>query len=207
MTAVDQQPGPSAQVPMPRKRPWLILAPLGVFTALALMFGYALTAGDPSKVPSALIGRPAPVTPLPAMQGLVAKSGGGAVPGIATADLQAGEVKLVNYFASWCIPCVQEHPVLVELAARSGVKIYGVNYKDPAPGGLRFLERYGNPYIGVGVDDSGRAGIEWGVYGMPETFIVDAQGRIAYKHIGPMSQDAMNTVILPKLAAERAKAK
>lgn len=187
-----------------KKRPWLILAPLVVFALLAVMFGYALTSGDPSKVPSALIGRPVPETALPAMPGLA--RAGAPVPGITVADLKAPEVKVVNFFASWCVPCVQEHPVLVELARQTGVRIYGVNYKDPQPGGYRFLERYGNPYTGVGVDDSGRAGIEWGVYGMPETFIVDAQGRIAYKHIGPMTEESLKALVLPRLAAERAKA-
>lgn len=200
MTAVQNDSG----TPRPSKRrPWLVLAPLIVFGLLVAMFGYALTSGDPSKVPSALIGRPVPETALPAMPGL-ARSGS-PVPGIALAALKAPEVKIVNFFASWCVPCVQEHPVLVELARQTGVKIYGVNYKDPQPGGYRFLERYGNPYTGVGVDDSGRAGIEWGVYGMPETFIVDAQGRIAYKHIGPMTEESLKALVLPRLAAERAK--
>lgn len=185
----------------PRSRSRLVLVPAIVFAALALLFAFALRSGDPSKLPSALIGKPAPEMTLAPMEGL--REGEVPVPGFETAMLRRGEPTVVNFFASWCVPCVQEHPVLTELRNRTGVKIVGINYKDPTPGGRRFLGRYGNPYAAVGVDDSGRAAIEWGVYGMPETFIVAGDGRIALKHVGPITPQALETKIMPALAALR----
>jgi len=111
-------------------------------------------------------------------------------------DLARGEVTVVNFFASWCGPCVQEHPHLMALEKR-GVRIVGVNYKDPSPGGRRFLGRYGNPYVAVGTDASGRGAIEWGVYGVPETYVIDREGRIRYRHVGPVLPDAMENTIMP----------
>ena len=185
--------------PTPRPRSRLVLVPAVVFAALALLFAFALRSGDPSKLPSALIGKPAPEMTLAPMEGL--REGEVPVPGFGTAMLRRGEPTVVNFFASWCVPCVQEHPVLTELKNRTGVRIVGINYKDPSPGGRRFLGRYGNPYAAVGVDDSGRAAIEWGVYGMPETFIVAGDGRIALKHVGPITPQALETKIVPVLAA------
>ena len=117
--------------------------------------------------------------------------------GFTSADLAAGQVSVVNFWASWCVPCVQEHPLLVALKERTGVRLYGVNYKDQAAAARRFLGRYGNPFAAVGVDGDGRAAIEWGVYGMPETFVVDGKGRIAYKHVGPISAETLETKIIP----------
>ena len=125
------------------------------------------------------------------------------MPGITTADLARGDVTVVNFWASWCLPCVQEHPILTELKKRTNVRMLGVNHKDPDPGGLKFLLRYGNPFDAVGVDGNGRASIEWGVYGMPETFVVDGRGRIAYKHVGPITPELMTRVLIP--AIEKAK--
>jgi cytochrome c biogenesis protein CcmG/thiol:disulfide interchange protein DsbE len=184
----------------PRSR--ALLWPLAIFAVLAVLFGLALRTGDPSRLPSALIGKPAPAVSLPALEGLT--DGGRTVPGFATADLGKGEVTVVNFWASWCVPCVDEHPMLVALKAATGVKLYGINYKDQAATARRFLGRYGNPFTAVGVDANGRAAIEWGVTGMPETFIVNAKGEIVYKHVGPISAQALETKIIPRVRAAAA---
>jgi len=184
------------------RRSGLVVLPFIVFAALALMFALALRTGDPSKLPSALIGKPAPEMTLPPLEGL--REAGADVPGFSTADLKRGDVTAVNFFASWCAPCAQEHPQLLALSQQAGIRIYGVNYKDPPPGGRRFIGRYGNPYAAVGVDADGRAAIEWGVYGMPETFIVDGEGRIVWKHVGPITPQALESQIIPAIRAARA---
>jgi cytochrome c biogenesis protein CcmG, thiol:disulfide interchange protein DsbE len=173
--------------------------PLGIFAVLTLLFAFALRSGDPSRLPSALIGRAAPQMDLAPLEGL--SDGARTVGGFSSADLAKGEVSVVNFWASWCAPCVQEHPVLVALKAQTGVKLYGVNYKDQAPNARRFLGRYGNPYTAVGVDGSGRNAIEWGVIAMPETFIVDGKGTIVYKHTGPISPEALETRVIPAIRA------
>ncbi|MGI9520032.1 MAG: DsbE family thiol:disulfide interchange protein [Hyphomicrobiaceae bacterium] len=181
-----------------------VMAPFVVFVAMAIMFGYALRTGDPSKLPSALVGRPAPTYGFPPLDGLTRE--GASVPGLPEGHLTKDQVTVVNFWASWCGPCRDEHPVLVRLKEQAKVRLVGVNYKDPAAGGLRFLARYGNPFDAVGVDVLGRGAIEWGVYGMPETFVVDARGRIVYKHVGPMSIDDLERLILPAIrAAQEAK--
>ncbi len=187
----------------PRRRWGLVAIPVVLFAGLASVFAYALKTADPQTLPSALIGKQAPDVSLLGMDGL--GRNGQPVPGFAAKDLATGEPVLVNFFASWCVPCVQEHPFLVALAEREKLKIYGVNYKDPPPGGLRFLTRYGNPYTAVGVDAGGRAAIEWGVYGMPETFLVDGTGKIVFKHVGPITADAITAKILPALAKARSR--
>lgn len=179
---------------------WRLL-PLAVFAIVALFFGYALMHGDPSKLPSTFIGRPAPTTEFAPLDGLVA--GGTAVPGFNSAALASGEPVIVNFFASWCLPCVEEHPQLVALAERTGVKIYGVNYKDAPEAARRFLGRYGNPYAAVGVDPAGRGAIEWGVYGMPETFVIDGAGKIAFKQVGPITAATLESKILPAIEAAK----
>ena len=175
--------------------------PLGIFCVLALIFAYGLTTGDPSRLPSALIGKRVPAMTLPALDGLT--DGTRLVPGFDSADLAKGEVSVVNFWASWCAPCVQEHPLLVALKQRSGVPIYGVNYKDQAAAARRFLGRYGNPFAAVGTDANGRAAIEWGVYGMPETFIVNGKGEIVYKHVGPISPETLEEKLIPAIQAAR----
>ncbi|MGA2045829.1 MAG: DsbE family thiol:disulfide interchange protein, partial [Roseiarcus sp.] len=163
----------SEAVPVaPRRRGLLALAPLLVFGALAVLFFARLFAGDASRIPSALIGQPAPPLDLPALAG-------GA--GLTDADLRQGHVSVVNIFASWCLPCHDEHPVLLELAADKtladkGVRLIGVAQKDEAENIRRFLGAKGDPYSSVGLDRDGRAGIDWGVYGVPETFIVKGDG-------------------------------
>jgi cytochrome c biogenesis protein CcmG/thiol:disulfide interchange protein DsbE len=188
--------------PPRRRRPLLILAPLVLFGAMALMFAFALTKGDPSKLPSALIGKPAPALALTAIDGLV--DGQRAVPQLTGEMLGRGEVTVVNFWASWCGPCVEEHPLLVELAQKSNVRLVGINYKDAASNARRFLGRYGNPFSAVGADTTGRTAIEWGVYGMPETFIIDAQGRIAFKQVGAITRDALERRLLPTIARLKA---
>jgi cytochrome c biogenesis protein CcmG/thiol:disulfide interchange protein DsbE len=175
--------------------------PLGIFCALALIFAYGLTTGDPSRLPSALIGKRVPTMTLPALEGLT--DGTRVVPGFDSADLAKGEVSVVNFWASWCAPCVQEHPLLVALKQRAAVPIYGVNYKDQAAAARRFLGRYGNPFAAVGTDANGRAAIEWGVYGMPETFIVNGKGEIVYKHVGPISPETLEEKLIPAIQAAR----
>ncbi len=184
----------------PRRSGWIVL-PLAMFFGLAIMFAFALFTGDPSKLPSALIGRPAPKVDFAPLEGL--KVAGQSVPGFTAADLSKGNVTIVNFWASWCVPCVQEHPMLIELAKRTGVPIYGVNYKDEADNARRFIGRYGNPYKAVGVDPLGRGAIEWGVYGMPETFVVDGKGRIAYKHVGPISLGSLEERVIPAIEKAR----
>lgn len=178
-----------------------VLAPVLIFAVLAGVFAFALKTGDPTKLPSALIGKPAPTTAFPALEGLAAD--GKPVPGFTSADLAKGRVTIVNFWASWCIPCVEEHPLLATLKKRAGIDLYGVSYKDSAANAHQFLARYGNPFTALGVDANGRASIEWGVYGMPETFIVDGKGRISYKHVGPINPRSIDEKILP--AIEKAK--
>lgn len=173
-----------------RRSPWLFAVPLILFGALALVFMAGLFSGDASKVPSALIGKPAPAITLGTLEGL--QRDGKPVPAFAMADLAKGKATIVNVFASWCAPCRIEHPFLVALAdsapVRQGkVAVVGLNYKDEAENARRFLGALGNPYSAVGVDRSGRAAIEWGVYGVPETFLIGPDGRILDKHVGALT--------------------
>ncbi len=182
---------------------WLRAAlPLAVFAGLAALFYVALYSGDPSRLPSALIGKPVPDFALPPVEGLA--DNGKPVPGFGAADLRKGEVSIVNVWASWCVPCRTEHPFLVSLKEKSKAPLYGLSYKDEAPAARRFLGRYGNPFTAVGADRAGRTAINWGVYGVPETFIVDGRGRIVYKHVGPIDDQAIATKLLPAIAEARA---
>lgn len=181
----------------PRRKLGLVVVPAIVFALMALMFAFALKTGDPSRLPSALIGKPAPKVALEALDGLVV--GGKPVPPFSTAVLGNGKPAVVNFWASWCVPCVQEHPFLIEIAARTGLAVHGINYKDQTAAARRFLGLHGNPFTTVGVDGSGRAAIEWGVYGMPETFVVDGQGTVVYKHVGPISRESLDTRVFPAL--------
>ena len=148
--------------------------------------------GDPSKIPSALIGRPAPSTALPALEGLV--NNGMAIPGLDPAAFK-GKVSVVNVWASWCVPCHDEAPLLTALAKDKRLQIVGINYKDSPDNARRFLGRYGNPFGIVGVDGNGRASIEWGVYGVPETFVVGREGTILYKMVGPVTPANIDSVL------------
>lgn len=185
----------------PRRGVRWVVAPAAIFALLAALFAFALQSGDPSKLPSALIGRPVPQASFDALEGLV--DGGRPVAGFTSADLAGGEVRVVNFWASWCTPCIDEHPLLLELKTRTGVPIFGVSYKDQTAAARRFLGRYGNPFQRVGVDANGRKAIEWGVYGMPETFVVNGRGEIAYKHVGPISPESLEQKLIPAIEAAR----
>lgn len=176
----------------------LAFVPLLIFAGLAALFFIQLSRGGGSNVvPSALIGAPAPAVELPALDGLL--QDGAQVPGLSPAQLK-GQISIVNIWASWCAPCRAEHPILLELSKDKRFQLIGINYKDKSANALRFLGSLGNPYEIVGVDEKGRSSIEWGVYGVPETFIVDAEGRIAYKHVGPLSPASMESSFMPALA-------
>jgi len=175
----------------PRRR-WLVLAPLAFFLALAALFLLQLLSGrDSATVPSALLGQAAPQTELPPLERL-------GLPGLASAEL-AGKVTLVNVWASWCAPCREEHPLLMALSGDARFEIAGLNYKDTPANARRFLGELGNPYDRVGVDANGRAAIDWGVYGVPETFLVGRDGRIAYKHVGPFTEQSMREDLMPAI--------
>ena len=165
----------------------LVLLPATLFAALAAAFYWGLMNSD-DRLPSALIGRAVPEFDLPPIEGRD--------DGLSSSDLR-GEVSIVNVWASWCVPCRVEMPLLVELAAQGTVPIHGINYKDAPDAALAFLDETGDPYTRIGADRSGRASIDWGVYGLPETFVIDAQGRIAYKHVGPFDRRSLEQDILP----------
>lgn len=160
---------------------------LGLFLVLLVFLGVGLTL-NPREVPSPLIGKPAPAFRLPTVAD-AAKS-------IGTEDLR-NQVSLLNVWASWCVSCRQEHPLLVELSRKGSVPIYGLNYKDTRTEALRWLSALGNPYVTSAFDEDGRVGIEWGVYGVPETFVVDREGIIRYKHTGPVTPEAWEKTLLP----------
>ncbi|CAK0753759.1 Thiol:disulfide interchange protein DsbE [uncultured Gammaproteobacteria bacterium] len=172
----------------------VFLLPLGLFAALLLYFAAGLTL-DPKLIPSALIDKPVPVFDLPPLPGHS--------DGLATADLK-GEVQLVNVFASWCVPCRIEHPLISALAAQ-GVPVRGLNYKDKPEDALDWLRRNGDPYRSIGADRDGRVGIDWGVYGVPETFVVDRTGRIRHKHVGPLTVEELEHKILPLIELLRSR--
>ena len=171
--------------------------PLLVFAVIAGLFWYALHAGDPSLLPSPLIGKTVPEFKLPPIDGLTAD--GKTTEGFASTDLAQGEPTIVNVFASWCVECQVEHPLLLALAGQPGIRLYGIDYKDDMASARRFLGRYGNPYAKVGSDASGRVAIDFGVYGVPETYVVTGDGKIAYRHVGPLTEKAINEKILPLL--------
>jgi len=177
---------------LPRGRRWMVALPLIGFALLAALFLLRLYGGDPSKIPSALIGRPAPQTTLPPLEGLLAN--GAQVPGLDPAVFK-GRVSVVNVWASWCVPCHDEAPLLTELGKDKRLQIVGINYKDAPDNARRFLGRYGNPFGVVGVDGNGRASIEWGVYGVPETFVVGREGTIVYKMVGPVTSANFDRVL------------
>jgi len=178
-----------------RPRRWLAFLPIVAFALLAALLFVRLYAGDPSRLPSALIGESAPPLTLPGLDGS---------PGLMDADLRQGHVSVVNVFGTWCVPCHYEHPFLMALAAdedlkQKGVVVYGVAQKDSSENVRRFLGAKGDPYAKVGLDPDGHAGIDWGVYGVPETFIVRGDGTIAYKVVGPISAEALEREVKPQI--------
>lgn len=181
---------PATTPDLERNRIWprsAYLIPVILFVALAISLGWGLTR-NPGEIPSALIGKLVPDFSLPPVQGRTL--------GLSAADLR-GEVSLVNVFASWCTACRAEHPLFVRLSRSGAVPIHGLNYKDRPADAAEWLDTLGDPYMRTGSDLDGRVGIEWGVYGVPETFVVSANGTIAYKHIGPVTPQALNETILP----------
>jgi len=179
-----------------KQRNLLVLLPLIAFLALAALFFYRLGAGDPARIPSALIGRPAPATDLPSLPGL--ERNGKAVPGLNNTTFQ-GAVTLLNVWASWCVPCHDEAPFLEQLSKDKRIQLVGVNYKDSPDNARRFLNRYGNPFVAVGRDEAGRTSIDWGVYGVPETFLVGRNGRVAYKLVGPITAENLARTLGPEI--------
>ena len=163
------------------------IIPLALFMGVAITLAVGLTL-KPGDIPSALLDRPVPEFDLPAVMGRPR--------GLASDELK-GEVRLVNFFASWCVACRAEHPLLNRLTEDGVVPVYGVNYKDKPEDARAWLDRLGDPYVRSGADIPGRVGINWGVYGLPETFIVDQSGRIVYKHIGAIDAEALENTILP----------
>lgn len=163
------------------------LIPAVAFIALAIVLGWGLTR-NPSEIPSALIGKPVPAFALPPVRGRSL--------GLSGLSLR-GEVSLVNVFASWCVPCRAEHPLLMRLNARNAVPIHGLNYKDKPEEASAWLDELGDPYTRTGADLDGRIAIEWGVYGVPETFVISKDGTIAYRHIGPITREVVQKTILP----------
>lgn len=169
---------------------WLALVPPAGFVALAAVFGFGMLRDDPDALPSAREGQVAPPVALATL---------GDLPGWDDAALQAPGVKLVNFWASWCAPCRVEHPNLVQLA-EEGVTILGVNYKDDPDKALGFLAELGNPFAAIGADASGRIGLDWGLYGVPETFVIDAEGRVVLRYAGPITQRSLHDRIRPAIA-------
>ena len=169
----------------------LLAAPLVVFAVLAVLLGWRLwRGGDPSIVPSALIGRKAPALVLPPLEGLK-RLDGTPTPGLVPSLMGAGTPVVVNFWASWCGPCRIEHPQLMQLAREGRVRLLGVNYKDVPENARRFLGQLGDPFVAVGADRDGATAVNWGVYGVPETFIVDGAGIIRYRHVGPLTEEAL----------------
>lgn len=176
----------------PKRRPrrLAVVLPLLVFVLLAGVFLVQLLSGrDGSVVPSALIGQPAPKTELAALEGL-------GLPGLDSAAFR-GKVTVINVFASWCAPCREEHPVLLALASDNRFALSALNYKDQPEDARRFLGELGNPFGAVGVDPAGRTAIEWGVYGVPETFVVGKDGTILFKHVGPLNEESVRGQLMP----------
>jgi cytochrome c biogenesis protein CcmG/thiol:disulfide interchange protein DsbE len=178
-----------------RRRLGIALLPIVIFAGLVLVFWKGLS-GDPSTLPSVLIGKPVPDFILPA----IADSN---IPGLTSTDLKAGGVSVVNIWASWCGPCRLEHPILLELSKRTDIRLYGVNNKDRADNARRFLGTLGQPYAAIGADTNGRTTIDWGSYGVPETFIIDGKGIIRFKWIGPLSPEILNGIFASEI--EKAK--
>jgi len=172
-----------------KPRRWLLLAPLAVFVVIGVFLAAGLSL-DPRNIPSALIGKQVPEFSLPPVLGHSL--------GLSTADLK-GEVSLVNVFASWCVACREEHPLLMQIGREGLLPLHGLDYKDPPAAAARWLNDMGDPYVRTGADIDGRVAIDWGVYGVPETFVVDRDGRIVYKHIGAITPAVWEKTLLPMI--------
>jgi cytochrome c biogenesis protein CcmG/thiol:disulfide interchange protein DsbE len=179
-----------------RPKAALILPLILVALLLGLLFAALRRSDEPSVLPSALIGKPVPDFALPPLSNLTAESG--PVPGLSSAQLKSGQVSILNVWASWCAPCIAEHPQLIELS-QQGIPIYSINYKDKPDAARRFLANHGNPFRAIGADESGFTAIDFGVYGVPETFVIDRDGRIAYRFPGPLSAEILAQKIMPAI--------
>lgn len=188
MTRLNQTTPPKASKARAPRRYFIFFA---VFASIFILFFLALQKGDPSSLPSVLIDKPVPAFSLPAHPEI-------GFDGFDASDFKQGDLSLLNIWASWCVPCRQEHPILMSLA-RSGVSIYGLNYKDTPQAARRFLTGLGNPYQKIGMDQDGRAAISFGVYGVPETFVIDGRGKILHRHIGPLTQEFIAETLFPML--------
>lgn len=173
----------------------LYILPVLAFAALAWLFFHSLNGPPPDELPSALVGKAAPVTNLPPLDR--------AATAFTSADFRHGHVTVLNVWASWCVPCRAEAPALAALSQVKGIALYGMVYEDHAAAAREFLKESGNPFSRIDLDRDGRAGIEWGIYGVPETFVIDAKGIVRLRYAGPIVGDAMNTVILPAIALAR----
>ncbi len=174
----------------------LYILPVLAFAGLAYLFFRSLDGPPPDELPSALVGKPAPTTNLPPLDA--------AATAFTSADFRTGHVTVVNVWASWCVPCRAEAPALATLSGLKGVALYGMVYEDRPVAAREFLREAGNPFSRIDLDRDGRAGIEWGIYGVPETFVIDAKGIVRLRYAGPIVGDTMNTVILPAIAEARA---
>lgn len=174
----------------------LALIPLGLFIGLAALLFVGLQ-GDPQELPSVLVGKPAPDFAL----GIIGDAEDPA--GLSKADLMTGETIILNVWASWCGPCRVEHPILMDIAKSASVPVYGLNYKDKPADAQRFLDQLGDPYSKIGADITGRVGIDFGVYGVPETFVINGKGEIVYKHVGPIDRQSWQNKIEPAIRASR----
>lgn len=190
MSTVGEQPAATT------RRSILAFLPLAVAATLVIVLAWGLNR-DPSNLPSTLLGKAVPDFDLPPVQGRTL--------GLSGTDLK-GEVSLVNVFASWCVACREEHPLFMKLTAQGTVPLHGLNYKDQPDDTAKWLDSLGDPYRRTGADVSGRVAIDWGVYGVPETFVIGADGRIAYKHIGPVSEEVLTRTILPLVESLRQQA-
>lgn len=176
---------------MSRISPWVVAPPV-IFASIAAMFFFGLNRADPNSLPSAMIGKPAPALQVTAL---------GNLPPATEVLIRSGDFKLVNFWASWCGPCRVEHPNLQDLA-NNGMQIVGLNYKDSPKNALNFLAELGNPYAGTSAID-GRAALEWGVYGVPETFLLDSEGKILLRTAGPVTQRIIREKLIPAIEAAR----
>ena len=193
IATMDETLAGAAEPAAPR-RLWPFLVPIAIFAGIGVLLYLGLFR-DPSLVPSPLIGKPVPEFALGPVQGRTL--------GLSSEDLRE-EVTLVNVFASWCVACRDEHPLFLALEREGVIPIHGLNYKDAPPDAAAWLDALGDPYTRIGADLDGRVGLDWGVYGVPETFVVDRNGRIAYKHIGPVTPRVLDEIILPLVRGLRA---
>jgi len=205
MTSVNDQSPPKEAPRRSGVRIALALLPLVLFAALALVFWTQLRSGrDISEIPSALIGTKAPALDLAPLEG--AMRDGKPLPALTSAAIE-GKLTLVNVWASWCVPCRQEHPIILELSKDPRLTVVGINYKDQNANALAFLGELGNPFSAIGIDPRGKAAIDWGVYGIPESYLVGADGTILYKRVGPFDEKSLNDSLYPAIEKATAQAR